>query len=367
LITISSILPFNTALILRPQLKTNKQELRKLKNYLLKASRLNGIQFIWPQDIEEVNTIIKKQLAYLTPNLNAEALLEKLNASAIGSNVLKLFDINYESPEDYIAVFRDNNGIRWIRFKLDQIESEFIKTLEESSTNLFPSSPPFELKDEIKSFNPRNNKRKSSSEIIYSIPSDFPEESEHQSQPEIIRYIKNMPTEEATQFLLQLSLLLLKESNANNQTLQRIEQLIKEFKSITHKPVISKIEIHPNYRLFLSNYNNKEIELYPLPKALYILFLKHPEGIRLKEISNYKNELTEIYSRISNKSEPIEIKKAIIDLTDVSAESLNQKLSRIKEFFKKNFTEEIARHYYIDGPRGGIKKINLPPDFISFS
>ena len=132
------------------------------------------------------------------------------------------------------------------------------------------------------------------------------------------------------------------------------------------KPQLSKITISENYRLFLKDYNNREIELYPLPKALYILFLKHPEGIRLKEISNYKNELTTIYSRISNKSEPIEIKKAIIDLTDVSSESLNQKLSRIKGFFKKNFTEEIAINYYIDGPRGGIKKINLPKDFIQF-
>ena len=41
-----------------------------------------------------------------------------------------------------------------------------------------------------------------------------------------------------------------------------------------------------------------EITMEPLIKAVFLLFLKHPEGIMFKELPEYRRELAEIYGRI---------------------------------------------------------------------
>jgi hypothetical protein len=39
--------------------------------------------------------------------------------------------------------------------------------------------------------------------------------------------------------------------------------------------------------------------------------------------------------------------------------SINEKLSRIREAFVKNISEEYAKSYYVSGERGEVKKIRL--------
>lgn len=45
---------------------------------------------------------------------------------------------------------------------------------------------------------------------------------------------------------------------------------------------LSRLVITKDYRLLLPDYNNMEIKMEPLVKAVYFLFLKHPEGILFK-------------------------------------------------------------------------------------
>ena len=40
-----------------------------------------------------------------------------------------------------------------------------------------------------------------------------------------------------------------------------------------------------------------EIKMEPLVKAVYLLFLKHPEGIVFKCLPDYRKELAELYKR----------------------------------------------------------------------
>ena len=56
---------------------------------------------------------------------------------------------------------------------------------------------------------------------------------------------------------------------------------------IDKRPKISRLIITPRKRLILSDYG-VEVKMEPLHKAVYILFLRHPEGIRIKEISDYQ-------------------------------------------------------------------------------
>ena len=52
-------------------------------------------------------------------------------------------------------------------------------------------------------------------------------------------------------------------------------------------------------------------------KAVYILFLRHKEGIRFKELVSYRDELYSIYKTMKHSTQaPLKVKRSIIDLTN---------------------------------------------------
>ena len=61
---------------------------------------------------------------------------------------------------------------------------------------------------------------------------------------------------------------------------------------------LSRMVITKDYRILLPDYNDMEIKMEPLVKAVYLLFLKHPEGILFKHLPDYRQELTEIYVKL---------------------------------------------------------------------
>src|SRR5574344_326394 len=129
---------------------------------------------------------------------------------------------------------------------------------------------------------------------------------------------------------------------------------------------LSRLVVTRNYRIILSDYNNAVIPMSPLPKALFILFLKHPEGIAFKNLSDYRDELTKIYMSISGRENLDDISKSIDSLVDPCSNSLNEKCSRIREAFMYRLSESIARNYFITGKRGETKVITLDRKLVIF-
>ncbi|WP_439506755.1 hypothetical protein [Sediminibacterium sp.] len=128
----------------------------------------------------------------------------------------------------------------------------------------------------------------------------------------------------------------------------------------------SKLIIDEQFRIWLPDFNNIEIEMTPLPKAFYIFMLKHPEGILFKHLSEYKSELFEIYSRIANRDDLDKIKQSINDIADIRSNSVNEKSSRIKEAFLLKIDDSVAINYYITGGRNELKSIKLNSSLIHF-
>ncbi|MDG5799230.1 hypothetical protein QA597_02515 [Marinilabiliaceae bacterium ANBcel2] len=126
-----------------------------------------------------------------------------------------------------------------------------------------------------------------------------------------------------------------------------------------HYPAVSRLFISQDYRIYLTDYNNAEIELTPLPKTVFLFFLNHPEGVMFKFLSEYKEELINIYRQVSQREDKDEMDSSINDLVNPLSNSINEKCSRIKEAFVKQFSDDIARNYYIRGERGEPKKINI--------
>ena len=100
-------------------------------------------------------------------------------------------------------------------------------------------------------------------------------------------------------------------------------------------------------------------ELDHLSKAVYFLFLRHPKGIRFKELSDYHDELLDIYLRITDRDSLDDIRKSIDDIVDPLNNAINVKVSRVKSAFRSAVSDRVARHYYIDGTGGMPKKVSL--------
>ena len=138
----------------------------------------------------------------------------------------------------------------------------------------------------------------------------------------------------------------------------------KELTSLleTEQPLL-KLTISRNYRLYLGE-QRVEIRMEPLVKAVYLLFLRHPEGIIFKDLPDYRQELTKIYSDVRPWGLTDRAIQSIVDVTNPLLNSINEKCARIKKTFLGVMGSDMAEHYYIKGTRSEPKKISLPRDLV---
>ena len=168
------------------------------------------------------------------------------------------------------------------------------------------------------------------------------------------------------------------DSKFDYQSLQLIEEIrerveILRNKGITaiilHKIIdeserLSRLRITKDYRIYLVDYQNMEIKMPVLPKAVFLLFLQHPEGIRFKELTDYYSELLQIYLKMRPIGGRMRHEQSIRDVTDPCSNSINEKCARIREAFIQNFDDRLAKNYYITGKRGEPKRIILDKSMI---
>lgn len=130
---------------------------------------------------------------------------------------------------------------------------------------------------------------------------------------------------------------------------------------------LSRLRITKDYRIFLPDYKNLEIKMTRLPKAVFFLFLNHPEGILFKYLPDYKDELMQIYKNVKGSLFDLSSAiKSIENVTDPLNNSINEKCARIREAFVREFDDHLAKNYYVDGKRGGAKKIALSRELVKW-
>lgn len=127
---------------------------------------------------------------------------------------------------------------------------------------------------------------------------------------------------------------------------------------------LSRVTITSNYEILLPDFGNKIIEMSPLPKAVFLLFLKHPEGLYFKDLVDYKDELRGIYEKMTNRTSSMVIGDSIDKVTDPTQNAINEKCSRIREAFLKQMDERLAKSYYITGFKSERKRITLPRNLV---
>ena len=123
--------------------------------------------------------------------------------------------------------------------------------------------------------------------------------------------------------------------------------LLEELRIEAAKGKLSRILITNDYRFILEDYNRQEVELQPVHKAVYLLFLAHPEGIEFKRLSDYREELTRYYMATAKLMDKEKIIEGVDHLVNPLDNAINEKCSRIKKVFLDMMDEYTASYYII--------------------
>lgn len=314
-----------------------------LRNYdkICKNFRYRGYEFCYlPKLVSKINTEI---LTYYAPG---KETCEKLS---VKSNYLLDFMAHPENRQNIKpALIFALKGI-----PLEEGEAMAVCGLKMGDISLFRDDLDDILKLIIAELEPvqeswslnrdefiNNHKESNTIELVKSADELFDDESQHLLR-EIREKIEQLKVKGISKYLL--------------------EQIIFE------KPKPSRLVITHDYRILLPDYDNLEIEMTPLVKSVYILFLSHEEGISFKCLADYRKELFGIYMTIKGGGEPTEeILKSISAITDPFNNSINEKCARIREAFISKFDERIAEQYIVRGKRGEPKRITIPREKVEW-
>ena len=169
------------------------------------------------------------------------------------------------------------------------------------------------------------------------------------------------------------------DSGRNDLLLRAIGvPVLEELRIEAAKARLSRLLITKDYRFLLVDYGNKEVMLNPVHKAVYLLFLNHPEGIEFKHLRDYRDELEGYYMATARLMDKRTISESVDMLVDPLNNSINEKCSRIKKVFLDLMDEYTASYYIISGHTQKhiagssriwyerLKVITLPRELVDF-
>jgi len=108
---------------------------------------------------------------------------------------------------------------------------------------------------------------------------------------------------------------------------------------------LSRLVITRDFRFLLTDYN-KEVEMTAIHKAVYLLFLNHPEGLEFKELIDHKEELKLLYAKLMPTYTTAKVEEVVAKLVDPLDNSINEKCSRIRKAFA-DLVDQYSLSYYM--------------------
>lgn len=189
---------------------------------------------------------------------------------------------------------------------------------------------------------------------------------------------RNMTPEEKAAQVKTLSTQLLAEGRTDLLLKAISVPILEQLRIEAARATLSPLVITEDYRFLLPDYGNREVQLSPIHKALYLLFLNHSEGIEFKNLVDHREELFALYRKIGNRIDPDKITETVNRLTNPLDNAINEKCSRIKAAFSDLMDEYQADYYIINSHikrhQGSsmklwferLKIINLPRELVIY-
>lgn len=310
-----------------------------------------GLNFIYPPFIKVSKIQVEEILSYYTPQFNyyqiptlaKDSLGQKLLDNALqnafndfdtilNNSITETFKVN---SEELLNLFEYNchikSGLFFFKFNSGIIGvSDYFYSNSDNNYELF-----FEEAIQYLNRNEWEDYALGDAMIGSFLPTvDYSEQLDEEAK-EIVQDLENKLKE-------------LKDSGQLLFLIPVLKDLLNKQSHAIDFNSISKMEIDYQNKIQLP-YFKKEVELSHLTKSIYFLFLKHPEGINLKELGNYKKELLTIYNSVSNQLDYDKMAKSIDDVINLETKAIYTHLSRIKSAFYKIMDASFAKYYIVSG------------------
>ena len=140
----------------------------------------------------------------------------------------------------------------------------------------------------------------------------------------------------------------LKAAGRNDLLLRAIGvPLLEDLRIEAARRSLSRLLITKDYRFILVDDGNRTVELTPVHKAVYLLFLNHPEGIEFKQLRDFHEELMDYYMAVARNMDKQAIEESVGMLINPLNNSINEKCSRIKKTFLSMMDPYRANYYIV--------------------
>jgi len=110
-----------------------------------------------------------------------------------------------------------------------------------------------------------------------------------------------------------------------------------------------EVRVTKDYRIFVNDY---ELPFSPIAKAVYLLFLNHPNGIRFKDLADHRKELVKLYGQVAPYRDREAIVSTIDRLINPSEGAMSECKSRINALINNGLSGTQAHDFIISGERG---------------
>lgn len=121
------------------------------------------------------------------------------------------------------------------------------------------------------------------------------------------------------------------------------------------------VRITPVLRIYIGD---EELKLRPMAKTVLLLFLRHPEGIARKDITDYQEEISALYRRVSRFQEPEAIARCVRRIVDLFENDFSVNISRVNAAIDALLEDPLP--YRIGGLPGQPKSILLDRSLVTW-
>lgn len=122
-----------------------------------------------------------------------------------------------------------------------------------------------------------------------------------------------------------------------------------------------ELYIDKKYSIRVGGPSGTQIPFRPLVRAMFILFLKHPEGILLKDRARFQKDLEDIYKVIAPNVDAEDRRRRVQKLTDLEDNAFSENLSILNTTLDRIIPLSQVHILKVQGNNGYPRRILLSP------